>query len=99
MLARVLLLLASWQWLIHTGYTLQVTSSSLCNSTCDGGSGTYTSDLVCSDGDYENTAQGQSMRSCMTCLQNSTAYETARDNDIYWFLCTQHIFHLRSKHG
>ncbi|KAJ5155354.1 hypothetical protein N7492_008157 [Penicillium capsulatum] len=85
MSARVIRLLA-FGLLMQLAHSLQVTSSSPCESTCDGGKGTYTSDIVCSDGDYENTSQGKKMRSCETCLQNSTTYADDTDNDVYWFL-------------
>ncbi|RFU72463.1 hypothetical protein TARUN_9804 [Trichoderma arundinaceum] len=42
-------------------------------------------DVVCSDRDFDDTAKGKKLKSCLTCLQNST-YAHGSENDQDWFL-------------
>jgi hypothetical protein len=87
MVRSTMLFLLCWQFLFGSVYSLRSTQSGPCNSTCDGAHGTATTDLVCGDSDYSNTNQGKHMKDCLLCLQNSTAYESPTDNDVYSFLC------------
>lgn len=43
-------------------------------------------DVLCSDSDFDSKAQGQKLKSCFTCLQNST-YTQGSESDQEWFLC------------
>ncbi|KAL7793372.1 hypothetical protein V8C43DRAFT_44304 [Trichoderma afarasin] len=42
-------------------------------------------DIVCSDDDYDSKPEGQKLKSCFTCLQNSN-YTHGSENDQDWFL-------------
>ena len=75
---------------------LRVTPGSACASYCmddqDSGahgpanSTTTPSDIVCNNADYWSTAVGTKYRTCLTCLQNSTAVNGSQ-SDVGSYLC------------
>ena len=91
-IARALLALLS---LTHLASSLQVTPNSPCASICQdrpefdisapASSNTKNSDIFCEDAAHHGAA-GSKWRDCMTCLQNSTFYQGA-ESDQMWFLC------------
>lgn len=88
--------------LIITSQTtaLQVSPDSPCSAVCvddlnqdvssSSSSNTFGSDIVCLDDDYSKTAAGEKYKSCVSCLQTSTAKSTEEgkeEDDQSWFLC------------
>ncbi|KUJ19966.1 uncharacterized protein LY89DRAFT_716439 [Mollisia scopiformis] len=75
-------------------WSLQVTPNSPCATFClddptadvsdPYSSNTNGSDIACNDADYDNTAVGKKFKSCLNCLQNSTA-SSGSENDQGWF--------------
>lgn len=43
-----------------------------CYNTCQGGQPTSSGDIVCLDEDWSNSAKGQRLQSCLSCLQSSS---------------------------
>lgn len=88
------LLLSAAAFLVTSARALEVVTGSPCYDDCGGGS-TYSTDLVCSDGDYTSTTYGQKMALCLTCESTSLAVNTSMPNggttDEYWFMCTPHF--------
>lgn len=85
------LLLSGITILAKSARALEVVVGSQCYNTCGGGS-TYSTDLVCSDGDYTSTQYGQKMAACLSCESTSLAVNDSMPNggttDEYWFMCT-----------
>jgi len=75
---------------------LQVAPGSQCAPVCldqTGGNGldpnastTGVSNIICNDADYSTSAVGVKFKSCMECLQSSTAV-SGTETDLGWFLC------------
>lgn len=63
--------------------------NSPCADLCSGNpQNTLVNDVVCLDGDYFNTPDGQAFRKCVACELNSTAVDTAiNQSDVDWGLC------------
>lgn len=79
------LLLLFLLWLPCQG--IEVTKTSACAAKCNGGGTTLNSNIVCKDRNYNLTQSGRTMKNCLLCESTSTAYKTATDNNLYWFLC------------
>ncbi len=80
-------------FLFSSAFALQVTPGSPCAELCldpqNGNStvsSTDTSDIVCSDSQYQSDKAGIKFRTCMECMQNSTKVDGGQ-TDISWFLC------------
>ncbi len=69
--------------------SIQVTSSSPCQSVCDTATvGTVGDDIVCLDREFTSTTNGSNFRTCVECKLGSTAVDPAiGDTDVTWGLC------------
>jgi hypothetical protein len=63
--------------LLHLSYAFQYVANSGCASVCE--QGTLTDDAVCLDEDYRIEAGGARLETCVACLLNSTAVDTAKN--------------------
>lgn len=75
---------------IQPSYALYVANGSPCSSTCNSTTGTYYTNLVCSTDDFESTAKGQLLKSCLECIIDSkyiNSSYTDGNTDEYWALC------------
>lgn len=73
---------------ISTVSALNVTAGSDCEALCREGSAsapTTSSDIVCEDNDFLSSSNGIGFRSCVECLQESSA-TSGSDSDVTWFL-------------
>ena len=79
-------------WILATGLfvsqTLALTAlqGSPCFDTCNGNSATSSADIVCVDSDFTNTTKGETLTSCLTCLQSSS-YRQGPMTDATLLLC------------
>lgn len=65
----------------------QYVENSPCANQCD--EGTLIDDAVCLDAEYSDTANGTRLQTCVGCLLNSTAVDSANNQtDVEWGLCT-----------
>lgn len=94
--------------LLHFVFSLEVTPNSACSSLCDtkiaNGADpsndeitkTGSSDLVCSDYEYDgfnSTEVGRRFKNCLSCELNSTATDARTDeSDVSWALCMCQLF-------
>ena len=62
---------------LRLSYAFQYVVNSGCASIC--ASGTLTEDAVCLDAEYKSKEGGQKLESCVGCLLNSTAVDTAKN--------------------
>lgn len=68
---------------------LMVTPDSPCMSLCSDGEGSDSingSEIVCQNNDFITTTAGQKFKSCLSCLQLSTAAGNGQ-NDQHCFIC------------
>ena len=63
--------------LLQLSQAFQFVPNSPCASTCR--DGTLTDDAVCLDAEYGSTGGGKRLESCVGCLLNSTAVDTAKN--------------------
>lgn len=76
-------------------HALRVSPNSPCTSVCTSSDVSQSDpnffdeqwkDIVCNDKDFDSKPEGQKLKSCFTCLQNSN-YTHGNENDQDWFLC------------
>lgn len=84
-LVTTILLLTFLQSVLGFGHV----PNSPCADLCSGNpQNTLQNNVVCLDGDYFNTTDGQAFRKCVACELNSTAADTANNqSDVAWGLC------------
>jgi hypothetical protein len=71
---------------LHIAAAYQYVEGSPCANLCN--EGTLIDDAVCLDAQYADTANGTRLESCVGCLLNSTAVDTANNQtDVEWGLC------------
>jgi hypothetical protein len=70
------------------GTAIRAVPSQQCANACGNVTETTSSDIVCSDADFQNTPKGQALQNCLNCQQNSTAYDpNTGESDLGWFIC------------
>jgi hypothetical protein len=71
------------------GTAIRAVPSQQCAAACGDVTQTTSSDIVCSDADFQNTPKGQAMQNCLSCQQNSTANDpNTGESDLRWLMCT-----------
>lgn len=70
---------------------LHVVPGSNCTAVCSSNvtsSNTAVGEIVCNDGDYNNTNVGKSFQSCISCeLESQTFDHQSKQTDLGWALC------------
>jgi hypothetical protein len=75
--AAILPILLALTGLFRLSYAFEHVPNSPCASTC--ADGTLTKDAVCLDAQYKSTQGGRNLQTCVGCLLNSTAVDTAKN--------------------
>jgi hypothetical protein len=71
------------------GTAIRATPNQQCAQVCGDFTKTSSSDIVCSNADFQNTPRGQALMNCLNCQQNSTANDpNTGESDLRWFICS-----------